>query len=35
MNQKDKNILIVVIFIVIFLLAWTLTNYNSTKKESK
>ncbi len=35
MNQKDKNILIVVIFIIIFLLAWTLTNYNSTKKESK
>ena len=35
MNQKDKNIFIVIIFIIIFLLAWTLTNYNSTKKESE
>jgi len=35
MKQNDKNIFIVTIFIIIFLLTWTLTSYNSIKKDSE
>ncbi|XLQ19600.1 MAG: rhodanese-like domain-containing protein [Candidatus Moraniibacteriota bacterium] len=34
MKQKDKNILIAIIFVIIFILIWTVTKYTSIKKES-
>ncbi len=32
MKQRDKNIFIIIVFIIIALLLWTLNSYNSTKK---
>lgn len=34
MKQKDKNIFIIIIFVIIFLFIWTLSRYNIAQKQS-
>ncbi|MEN8252486.1 MAG: hypothetical protein ABFQ53_02825, partial [Patescibacteria group bacterium] len=35
MQKRDKNIIIFSIFIMLFLLVWTLSNYNKVQKENE